>query len=103
MLLLPGRPADVVRWAWDETPSLRRRQTGSGLAIVMTGQFLSTYFGRTPVAVAADTITWALVAWLVVSFLWFVINLFRAPRGLYRDQQERAQKEFDDQTRLNCQ
>jgi hypothetical protein len=102
MFLLPATPSRVCRWAWDETPPLRPRNIANGLAVTMTGQFLATYFGN-PVAAAANAVTGLVGAWLIVSFFWFVINLFRAKKGLYLSQQEQAEKEFDGQTKLNNQ
>jgi hypothetical protein len=103
MFLHRPTPIKVLGWAWDETPSLRPRYAGSGLMITATSQVLAVYVGKTPVAEAMDGVLWLLAAWLVISFLWFVINLFRAPKALYQDQQERAQQEFNNQTMLNNQ
>jgi hypothetical protein len=73
------------RWlgfAWDETPTLRRSYTLGGLAISMTSHFIATYLGDTAIGITLNAVLYLGIPWMILSFLWFLVNLFRAPKAV---------------------
>ena len=81
--------SELVKAAWDKTPTLRLPYTGASLAITVLAQLIAWGTNASTRIVVSNTVVFILSAWLLVSWVWFIVSLIRVPAELNAQAQER--------------